>query len=314
MESRKVIKFGNSSYVVTLPSEWVSKHKLDKGNSILMRENNDSIMITLGTEKRERQATIDTKDKALKLLNREIISYYLKNYNKIILVGDEVINKLEEIKIIKEKLSSIEITQINKDSIVLEDLTSVEELNVCKLISEIIEMEKIMFDELIKTSSTNQHFLISSLDSNVNKLSFLGYKAINYNLGAFKSPNDLKDTIHYWRIIHSLEITGDKMKRIARYLKERKDSEELVHITKVIENIKEYFSFITELFNLDINMNTNLKLYLDKKQSLLIEFENLREVLSKEITLYLVITQLFKDLLGEMDNIILSVIDLQNNE
>lgn len=311
METRKIIKFGNSSYVVTLPFEWVKKHNLDKGNVLNLSESADSIILNVKPDVEEKRAEIIIDEKPFKLVNREIISFYLKNYNYIVLKGKDIIEKLEDIKAIKEKLSSVEIVEINQDSIVLKDLSSTKELSIIKLIHEIIEMEKIIFDELIKNKDSKGHFFISSLDSNINKLSFLAYKAINYNLDSFKSPHEIKDSIHYWRIIASLEHIGDKLKRIARYLKERKEKEEAHHIGIVVENIKEYFCFITSLLNENANLKNNLKLQLDKKQSLLIEFENLREIFNKELTLYLVITQQFKDLLGEIDSITLSVIDLK---
>lgn len=313
MDSRKVIKFGNSSYVVTLPFEWVKKHSLDKGQNVNIVENHESLILSLDKEKEPRIANIELDDKPLKLLNREIISFYLKNYDYIRLNGKNAIDKLEEVKAIKEKLSSIEIIEISQDLIVLEDLTSVRELNVNKLINEIIEMEKIIFDELIKNKDENRHFFISSLDSNINKLSFLGYKAINYNFEVLDSK-EIKQCIHLWRIISSLEQTGDIMKRIARYLKEKKNKEESHHVGMVLESLKEYFEFTTSLLSSELNLNNNMKLCHDKKQSLLREFENLREVFKADLTLYLVITQLFKDLLGEIDRVIISIIDLKNDQ
>ena len=312
MDSRKIIKFGNSSYVVTLPFEWVRKHELDKGNSLNLSQNNDSIILSIDKGKTEKIATINVNDKPLKILNREIISYYLKNYDFITLTGNDLIDKLEEIKVIKEKLSSVEIVEINNEHILLKDLTSISELSAIKLIFEVIEMEKVIFDELIKDTNDQRHYFISSLDANINKLTFLTYKALNYNLDSLSAPEQIKDTIHYWRIITSLEFIGDKLKRIARYLKDSKKKEHVEYINGLVNDIKDYFCFVTSLLDENVNVENNLKLYLDKKQSLLIEFENIRDKFKDELTLYLVLTQLFKDLLGEIGNIVLSIIDLKN--
>lgn len=312
MDSRKVIKFGNSSFVVTLPNDWVKKNSLSKESQVNISENNNSLIVSVDNVNMEKVAQIDANSKPLKLLNREIISYYLKNYLTIKVNGKNIIEKLEEIKVIKEKLSSVEIVEIHKDSIVLKDLTSYRKLNVLDLIHEIIEMEKILFDELVNDKTDNKHYFISSLDSNVNKLNFLGKKAINHNLDNFVAPQEIRDTIHYWRIIESLEHMGDKIKRLARYLKDIKEPQKKEKINQTILNIKEFFTFVTSLLNADVNLDNNLKLHLDKKQSLMMEFEELRDILKDELTLYLVITQLFKDLVGEMDNVILSVIDLRN--
>lgn len=309
MDLRKLIKFGNSSYVVTLPFEWVKKHELDKGEKVSVRETESSIIISLQRDKEGRVATTDAEDKPLKLLNKEIISYYLKNYETICITGENIIEKLEEIKSIREKLSSLEITEIHPNKIVLKDLAGVKDLEVTKIINEVIEMEKMMFDELGKEEN-KQHF-ISSLDSNINKLAFLGYKAVNYNLDNLSNPDQVKDCIHYWRIVHSLEDMGDKVKRIARYLKDKDDNPVYTAINQVIREIKEYFIFITSLLDQKVQLDTNMKLYLDKKQSLLIEFERLRVDLKDDLTLYLVLTQIFKDVLGDIDTIVLSIVDLR---
>lgn len=313
MESRKIIKFGNSSYVVTIPADWMQRNNLEKGSEVFLEENNSVISIFPKLEKDERRAKINIDDKPLKLLNKEIISYYLKNFDFIELHGKDIISKLDEIKVIKDKLSSVEMVEIQKDKIVLEDLTDTENLKINNLINDIIEMEKILFDELAKISTENKHYLISNLDSNINKLTFLSYKAINHCLNNSNNKSNTGEVIHYWRIVSSLEHIGDKIKRIVRYLKDRENTTEAHHISLVIEEIKEYFTFITSLMNKNVKLDNNLKLYLDKKQSLLIQFERLRGDLQEDITLYLVITQLFKDLLGEIDNIVLSIVDIRNN-
>jgi len=156
-----------------------------------------------------------------------------------------------------------------------------------------------------------KYFLIKNLDKNINKLSFLAYKAINYNLDTLKNSDEVKNEINYWRIISSLESIGDIIKRIARYLKSA-TNEHNHHINLNLKNLKTFFTFITDLlsFNSKVNFENNLKLYFDKKQSLLREFELLRDNFKDNLNLFLVITQLLKDILGKLDEIILSVIDL----
>ncbi len=311
MESRKIIKFGTSSYVITLPFEWIKKNKLEKGNILNLIENKNSLFLTIKKEKEEKRAEINIDGKVLKLFNRELISYYLKNFKYIKITGKNIIDKLEEIRILKDKLSSLEIVEIKSNSITLKDLTSPTELNVKNIILEIVNMEKVFFDEIIKKDKKKIHFLISNLDKNINKLSFLGYKAINYNLDTWKNTDQLKNEIYYWRIISSFETIGDITKRLTRYLKDGSD-EHNHHINSHLKELKNYFEFVTDLLNSNskINLENNLKLYLDKKQSILRGLENLRENFKDNMNLFLVITQLLKDILGKLDEIILSIIDL----
>lgn len=309
MESRKVIKFGSSSYVVTLPFEWIKRHNLEKGSNLNIVENDSTLLLSVEKVVKEKNAIIKIDKVPMKILNRELISYYLKNYKYIKLEGKNIFDKLDDIKVLKEKLSSVEIVELNKDYIVLKDLTSPDELNVCSIIQEIVEMEKILFDEFITIESQNRQHFISTLDTNINKLSFLAFKAINYNLDVLHNPAEAKDAIHYHRIVSAFETIGDILKRVTRYLKG--EDERQVHlVNKQLSFLREYFIFVTNLLNENINLNENLKVQQDKKQSLLREFEQMRGEF-ENIKLYLVVTQLFKDIMGQLDTIVLSVIDLR---
>lgn len=314
MESRKIIKFGTSSYVLTLPYDWMQENGLDKGDSVNVCKSKSSLIITTQKEEIEKRAVLTLETRPLKLFNRELISYYLKNFNYIEIIGKNVLDKIEEIKIFKEKLSSVEIVEMSEDKIVLKDLTSPKELNLLKIISEIIDMEKTIFNELIKEESierTKKHRFIAQLDTNINKLTFLAYKAINYNLDTIKDPDQVKDSIHYWRIVGSFEHIGDIVKRVARYL-QNENNEHNHHINLVAGDVKKYFEFVTSLLTKDINLDNNLRLYLDKKQSLLRDIEKLRDKIQDDLNLFLVISQLFKDILGQLDSIILSIIDISH--
>jgi len=292
MDERKIIKFGNSSFVLTLPNEWIKKNKLNKGDPLNIVINKDYLILSKKIEKIEKSIKINLNDKPLKLFNRELISYYLKNYKFIEIIGKNVLDKIEQIKIFKEKLSSVEIVEMNNDKIVLKDLTSANELKIKYIISDIVEMEKTIFNELVKENTDyKKSRFISQLDSNINKMTFLGYKAINYNLDSIKNPEEIKDSIHYWRIISSLENIGDIIKRIARYL-QNETNEHNHFITLVCNEVKNYFEFTANLLDEKINLDNNLSIYLDKKQSLLREIEKLREQLEDNLNLFLVISQL----------------------
>ena len=107
----------------------------------------------------------------------------------------------------------------------------------------------------------------------------------------------------------SFESIGDILKRVVRYLKEA-EKEQLHHISIQLNSLKEYFLFVTNFLQKDINLENNLKLQLDKKQSLLREFENMRDKFGNDINLFLVISQLLRDILGQLDIVIISIIDI----
>jgi len=316
MDSRKIIKFGTSSYVVTLPNVWLKENNLKKGDEINLCNSKNLLVFSLKKENEERVAKINLENKPLKLFNRELISYYLKNFKIIEIIGTNLLDKIEQIKVFKEKLSSVEIVEISNEKIILKDLTSPQELDLLRIVSDLINMEKMLFSNLIKINldhniKIKKYSILTQLDSNINKLSFLAFKAINYNLDHIFDPEQVKDSIHYWRIVSSFEHIGDIIKRIARYL--RNDNSEVIsHFTKLFQDVSQYFDFIAKFLTKEIKLENNLKIHLDKKQSLLREFELIRTSMKSNLNLYLVLTQLLKDILGQLDIVVLSIIDLDH--
>jgi len=108
MEPRKIIKFGTSSYVITLPLEWMKNNDLNKGDIVSLTKNNNSLLITLNKNIEEKCGEINFEGKSLKLFNRELISYYLKNYKYLKIIGKNILERIEEIRILKNKLSSLD--------------------------------------------------------------------------------------------------------------------------------------------------------------------------------------------------------------
>ena len=68
MAIRKLIKFGKSSYVISLPSEWIRRNKLEKGADILLDERDGMLRILPSSAKIEKkeiksvEINVDKKD------------------------------------------------------------------------------------------------------------------------------------------------------------------------------------------------------------------------------------------------------------
>lgn len=309
MDARKIVKFGSSSHVISLPNEWIKKNNLHKGDKLVLLESKEYLIMLPERKIQENYATITLETKIDKFFSKELMSYYLRNYKNITIEGKNIIEKLEEIKILLRRLSSIEIVELEKNRIVLKDMADCANLNTTSLIREIMEMIKVIFKEIIKSKKGDRHHFIAEIDSSINKLSFLSYKSINYNLSSLHKPDELKNEIYFHRIVHSLEHIGDTLKRLARYLKDE-ETEKTHFINLTLESLEKYFLFICDLFHENINIEKNFRVYLDKKQSLLLEIEKLKGNMNKDINLYLLITQMCKDIIGQIDNIVLSILDL----
>ena len=94
MEYRKLIKFGNSSHIISLPNSWVKKNKLRKGDLIYYTENGNNELVLNPKLKDEKQGVteimIDITNKNLNEMRREIHSAYINNFNTINIIGKDL--------------------------------------------------------------------------------------------------------------------------------------------------------------------------------------------------------------------------------
>ena len=88
MEYRKLISFGKSSFVVSMPKPWVTQNNLKKGDLIYMEESGSSLILNpTKSEKVNHEKTkvigIDGKD--ISFITREVNSSYILNNHTLII-------------------------------------------------------------------------------------------------------------------------------------------------------------------------------------------------------------------------------------
>ncbi len=82
-EARRVYFSGKSSYIITLPKNWVKGNGIKAGDEVLMKIGKDFITIYPKIVKSGKIAFIDAKDLRMESLLRRIISYYLAGFDTI---------------------------------------------------------------------------------------------------------------------------------------------------------------------------------------------------------------------------------------
>ena len=95
MEYRKLISFGKNSFVLTLPKAWVRSNKLQKGDLVYIKENINNLILypQQQGDQESKEIIIDVNKKSIRHIQREIIAAYIRNYRRIVLVGEEIIDK-----------------------------------------------------------------------------------------------------------------------------------------------------------------------------------------------------------------------------
>jgi len=227
MEYRKLISFGKSSYVVSLPRSWVKQNKLVKGDLIYIEENGPSLVLSkktdIDTEEKERVINIDGKD--IPRIEREVNAAYIANYRKIVLRGKELKGKIKDLQAVIQGLIALEIMEQSSDSIIAKDFLNMDKVSIPELIRKMDVVTRTMLKESAKIFVDDNYQNINERDKDVNRLYFLLYRGTLYNLSnpmkAIKNFNlTAVDLLKLQSIGYYIEGIADEARRFARHARQ----------------------------------------------------------------------------------------------
>ncbi len=251
MEYRKLIKFGNSSHVISIPKGWIKKNDLKKGDHIYLEENGNSELILAPRENdgegEEKEVTINLDGMDFDEIKRQLYSKYIAGYDVINLLGKKEIKENEnELRLALSKMTALEVIEHTKNKVVVKDFINTRAISIEGIIRRIDILIRSMLDEL-KITYKDDSYSFTRRDQDINKLSNLALRTLKK---AAEKPNiqkkigiDNKSSLKMWDIINYLEHFGDELKRAARYLGSSKANKDLMDrffeiAEKVGENYK----------------------------------------------------------------------------
>jgi len=222
MDFRKLIGFGKSSYVVSVPKAWAAEHHLTKGDVLVLQRVGTDLLISADRpgKTEPKRITLQADNKPLHLLETEIIAAYLCNYALIEIKGEGVKAHGAEIKRMLHNLSGLELVEQTATHIVAKDLLDLQEVNTDTLIRRTDLILRSMHEDA--TGGIHEDYSESILhrDADVNRLVFLTKRVIR---AAFHEPSVAKtlnaspsDLLRAWTLTTILEHIGDTTKRLAR--------------------------------------------------------------------------------------------------
>jgi len=260
LDVRKLIKFGNSSFVVSLPSGWIKFHELKKGDSLYLGENGDrELMISVSNQKKSKEikkTTIDVNNKPIDRIKREIISAYISGHGHFVLNGN-LKDHTEEIEKTLHNLMGLEIVEQTSNKTVVRDFLNTEEVLVGDIFRRIDLIIRSMIEDSKNCFSNQLYRQINHRDITVNKLRFLLLKMINESRYSPNVMNTIEksgmNAYESWLFLINLEDIADSSRRIARLLKDKKfDKKELDEMIAIYNRIESsYLQVMKALYKKD---------------------------------------------------------------
>ena len=280
MEYRKLISFGKSSFVVSIPKPWINKQGLKKGDVLYFNENENNLI--LSTEEKEmyedKEKLINVDGKTISQIQRELIPAYINNFKKITLSGKEIKDKAREIEPIVQNMIALEIMEQTSSKIIAKDFLNMNDISINNLIRKMDIITRAMIDDCGNMFNEDTYENINHRDKDVNRLSYLVYRVINYGFDRpsfavkqFKMSNH--ELVKYHLLAYIIESIADESRRIARYMRKVKLSKEKQRkFISLFNSAKENYVETMKAFHThDINLALSVA---DTKKALMGSCEN----------------------------------------
>lgn len=227
IEFRKIISFGQGSYVVSLPKSWMQKNNLQKGSLVSYYEGADELVLSsnhLEKKKEEKIILIEVEGKDLNRIKSEVISAYMNNYNTIEVFSKNKIANAADIKSLLRGLAGLEILEQTSTKIVSKDLLNIHDISIGNLMRRMDNIIRGMFDDCNSSIHGEDHSeSLYNRDIDVNRIFYLVKRVVNNGLGNSSvakvlGMNNLQ--LSSERLVSQrLEKIADRLKRISRYTK-----------------------------------------------------------------------------------------------
>jgi len=236
METRKVQLTGSSSYVVTLPKEWITSHNIKKNDPVGVIIQPNGMLLVTSKSKGEnyyktKEINADEIDDEIYLF-RILISAYINGYSTIIINSKQrILSYVRECAIrFTQTAIGPEIIEEGMKSIMIRDLLNPVEMPFEKTIKRMSVLVMTMHEDAINALKNKESHIASDIearDRDVDRLHWLISRQFNIllkNMELSDKMNITQDRATYLFLISRLiERIGDHAVKIAKNVQHLSD-------------------------------------------------------------------------------------------
>jgi phosphate uptake regulator len=145
MNMRKLIQLSPSTTVVSLPSRWVKKHNLVKGDELQVQELENQLIVSTQKQHKKSSITIDLHPFPRVLVWAQCDAAYIAGYDQITFLYSH--SQEDILEDVKNEIPGMMITQRKKGAITFQDITAGKAEEVQNIITRILHMISDLLDQ-----------------------------------------------------------------------------------------------------------------------------------------------------------------------
>ncbi|MFC1722633.1 AbrB/MazE/SpoVT family DNA-binding domain-containing protein [Nanoarchaeota archaeon] len=249
MDYRKIIEFGKSSYVISLPKGWLKDHNLKKGDVIYVDQEEEKLNLypqERYKKKNFKKGEIDITDLDPIQIKFLLVSKYVKNYNQITISGKNFSKKAKVVRDVIHDLIALEIIEETSGKIVTKDFLNMDDIDLIDTLKKMHYLTREMLKDTQKSFDEKNSDSLKNRDKDVNRLSYLVSRTIRY---LQRRPALAKEQgfsqgalTRLWNLSLRVESIGDHTKRLATMMNRVKLSNpEKKELLKILNSVEKYY-------------------------------------------------------------------------
>jgi len=268
---RKIVKTGQNTLIVSLPSGWIKKNNLERGQ-LLEVEENAGVLKIYPTQKAKKSISIKLNDEGYWYINRLLRKMYAAGYDEIE-VSYSKSSQIEHIRKSASYLEGFEVMKSEKNKCVLKNIIKTKDLDYKELLDNIIWLihsQLELYSDFISKELSRELKEISGINESVIKLAHLGRRVLN--LECKQDVVILKDSFLLFTNLLYLSsyltfASGEIINKNLKLEKEEKNLiletkelyEELIYSyrNKDVKGIQNFFQERNDTFDRDISLLRN---------------------------------------------------------
>jgi phosphate uptake regulator len=278
---RKIITLSDSTYVVTLPIEWIRTHGVKKGDDINLEENSKGLIISLPhlTSSEKRQVKINITNLEERVIRWQLSALHKTGYDEIeILLHPSQKQLIYEL--MKDLFTGFNVTSETENSVCLKSISIEDKNEFDAALRRAFRITILMGQELWSYLEENEY--------NLTKLNTIKEKELlNNQLTNFcqrlinKNKIVSKNTTFIYTVAWNLEKVCDNYKYIINHILNNQEylaSKEILELFKQVNNyLEDYYNLfydfnIVKLNDINKSMQNFKKIITKQKNDLLSEY------------------------------------------